>query len=272
MQNFIWLILILIFISEIELGSSIDVPAFCDEQLLESNKNLMMTALNANNTYYVFRNESILNVTTNSTKEVVFKWDSMLQPSVAGEERFHWDSMNFNLIFLGYPFKSLKTFKSGFTITKVKCKKENQCDDKRMEGLTFIFTQRRTDQNAYCIYKMIGQKFVIANYGEIPWNLRQCNTMAGLRLDRVNTFSGVVFVEEQQLIVGISNGFIYSALLPKFEGNLFWGKYEFKSKYKDVNGAFYEGTNAYFIIENDLYRVVIDKFRGITLKNVKQLR
>ena len=96
MQNFIWLILILIFISKIELGSSIHVPAFCDEQLLKSDKNLMMTALNANNTYYVFRNESILNETTNSTKEVVFKWDSMLQPSVAGEKRFHWNSMNFN--------------------------------------------------------------------------------------------------------------------------------------------------------------------------------
>ena len=200
MRTSICFILILIFILRIEFGlfGSNNGPKFCNKNYLKSNKTLVMTALNANNTYYVFRNESILNVTTNSTKEVVFKWDSMLQPSVAGEERFHWDSMNFNLIFLGYPFKSLKTFKSGFTITKVKCKKENQCDDKRMEGLTFIFTQRRTDQNAYCIYKMIGQKFVIANYGEIPWNLRQCNTMAGLRLDRVNTFPGVVFVEEQQ--------------------------------------------------------------------------
>lgn len=99
MQNFIWLILILIFISEIEFGWSIDIPAFCDEQLLECSKNLMMTALNANNTYYVFRNESILNETTNSTKEVVFKWDSMLQPSIASEKKLHWNSMNFNLIF-----------------------------------------------------------------------------------------------------------------------------------------------------------------------------
>ena len=43
-----------------------------------------MTALNANNTYYVFRDVSFRN--NNSKKEVLFKWDSMLQPSKAGKK------------------------------------------------------------------------------------------------------------------------------------------------------------------------------------------
>ena len=135
------------------------------------------------------------------------------------------------LFFSDFPFESLKIFKSGFTITKVKCKIGAQCDDKRILGLTFIFTRRRNVFNAYCIYKVSGNKFVIANNSEIPWNIRQCGWMRDLGFPvtmKINIFSGVVFVEEEQLIVGFIDGFIYSALLPEFDGCFNWQKHQTK--------------------------------------------
>lgn len=174
--------------------------------------------------------------------------------------------------FSGFPFETLKTFKSGFTITKVKCKIGTQCDDKRMLGLTFIFTRRRNLLNAYCICKVSGNKFVIANDSEIPWNIRQCGWMRNLGFPvtmKINAFSGVVFIEEEQLIVGFADGFIYSALLPEFDGYLKWQKHETKLEFKYVNGAFYDGIDAYFISKNHLYRVVYDDIKNITWKKVK---
>lgn len=86
MRTSIWFILILIFILGIEFGllDSDDGPKFCNKNYLKLNKTLLMTALNANNTYYVFRDVSFRN--NNSKKEVLFKWDSMLQPSKAGKK------------------------------------------------------------------------------------------------------------------------------------------------------------------------------------------
>ena len=88
MRTSICFILILIFILRIEFGllGSNNGPKFCNKNYLKSNKTLVMTALNANNTYYVFRYVSFRNNILK--KEVLFKWDSMLRPSKAGK-KFH---------------------------------------------------------------------------------------------------------------------------------------------------------------------------------------